>query len=180
MTRMTRFWLTLEQGVRFVIRCIEQMRGGEVFVPKIPSTRVIDLAKVIAPQAEIEVIGIRPGEKLHEVLIHEDEARVHGGAGRYVRGAADHRAVVRARLGGTRPAPAGWFPLRQRYQSAVARYRPDPRDCARIRRGGGKTAKDLSDRKQARDATARRLRTPPTCSGMSCAFLSPEPAACWA
>ncbi|HEX6305168.1 MAG TPA: UDP-N-acetylglucosamine 4,6-dehydratase (inverting), partial [Anaerolineales bacterium] len=73
--RMTRFWLTLEQGVRFVIRCIEDMRGGEVFVPKIPSTRITDLAKVIAPQAQLEVIGIRPGEKLHEVLIHEDEAR---------------------------------------------------------------------------------------------------------
>lgn len=73
--RMTRFWLTLEQGVRFVIRAIEQMRGGEVFVPKIPSTYIADLARLIAPQAEIEVIGIRPGEKLHEVLIHEDEAR---------------------------------------------------------------------------------------------------------
>lgn len=73
--RMTRFWLTLEQGVRFVIRCIEQMQGGEVFVPKIPSTRILDLARVIAPEAELEVIGIRPGEKLHEVLIHEDEAR---------------------------------------------------------------------------------------------------------
>jgi UDP-N-acetylglucosamine 4,6-dehydratase len=73
--RMTRFWLTLEQGVRFVIRCIEQMRGGEVFVPKIPSTRIVDLARVIAPGARLEVIGIRPGEKLHEVLIHEDEAR---------------------------------------------------------------------------------------------------------
>jgi UDP-N-acetylglucosamine 4,6-dehydratase len=73
--RMTRFWLTLEQGVRFVIRCTEQMRGGEVFVPKIPSTRIADLARVIAPQAELEVIGIRAGEKLHEVLIHEDEAR---------------------------------------------------------------------------------------------------------
>jgi UDP-N-acetylglucosamine 4,6-dehydratase/5-epimerase len=73
--RMTRFWLTLEQGVLFVIGCIEQMRGGEVFVPKIPSTRIIDLAQVIAPQAELEVVGIRPGEKLHEVLIHEDEAR---------------------------------------------------------------------------------------------------------
>jgi UDP-N-acetylglucosamine 4,6-dehydratase len=73
--RMTRFWLTLEQGVRFVIRCSEQMHGGEVFVPKIPSTRIVDLARVIAPQADFEVIGIRPGEKLHEVLIHEDEAR---------------------------------------------------------------------------------------------------------
>jgi len=73
--RMTRFWLTLEQGVRFVIRCTEQMSGGEVFVPKIPSTRIMDLARVIAPDARIEIVGIRPGEKLHEVLINEDEAR---------------------------------------------------------------------------------------------------------
>ena len=73
--RMSRFWITLEQGVRFVIRCIEEMHGGEVFVPKIPSTTIIDLARVIAPEAEIEIIGIRPGEKLHEVLISEDEAR---------------------------------------------------------------------------------------------------------
>jgi UDP-N-acetylglucosamine 4,6-dehydratase len=73
--RMTRFWLTLEQGVRFVIRCIEQMQGGEVFVPKIPSTKIIDLAKAIAPNAEIEIVGIRPGEKMHEVLISRDEAR---------------------------------------------------------------------------------------------------------
>lgn len=73
--RMTRFWLTLEQGVRFVIKCIEQMCGGEVFVPKIPSTRIVDLANAIAPQAALEVVGIRPGEKLHEVLINEDEAR---------------------------------------------------------------------------------------------------------
>jgi UDP-N-acetylglucosamine 4,6-dehydratase len=73
--RMTRFWLSLEQGVRFVISCTEQMEGGEVFVPKIPSMKVIDLARTIAPQAEIEIIGVRPGEKLHEVLISEDEAR---------------------------------------------------------------------------------------------------------
>jgi len=73
--RMTRFWLSLEVGVRFVLKAIEQMHGGEVFVPKIPSTRIVDVAKAIAPDAEIEYIGIRPGEKLHEVLIHEDEAR---------------------------------------------------------------------------------------------------------
>ncbi len=73
--RMTRFWLSLEQGVHFVINCIEQMEGGEVFVPKIPSTTIVDLAKAIAPEAVIEIIGIRPGEKLHEVLISEDEAR---------------------------------------------------------------------------------------------------------
>jgi UDP-N-acetylglucosamine 4,6-dehydratase len=73
--RMTRFWLSLQQGVQFVINCIEQMEGGEVFVPKIPSTKVTDLAKAIAPDAEMEIIGIRPGEKLHEVLISEDESR---------------------------------------------------------------------------------------------------------
>ncbi len=73
--RMTRFWISLEQGVRFVIRCAEQMHGGEVFVPKIPSMSIMELAKAMAPNANISVIGIRPGEKLHEVLISEDEAR---------------------------------------------------------------------------------------------------------
>lgn len=73
--RMTRFWISLEQGVRFVIRCIESMHGGEVFVPKIPSMSIMDLAKAVAPRAEVEITGIRPGEKLHEVLISEDEAR---------------------------------------------------------------------------------------------------------
>jgi UDP-N-acetylglucosamine 4,6-dehydratase/5-epimerase len=73
--RMTRFWLTLEQGVRFVLSCLQQMQGGEIFVPKIPSMRLLDLAETIAPGCEIETIGIRPGEKLHEVLVSEDEAR---------------------------------------------------------------------------------------------------------
>jgi UDP-N-acetylglucosamine 4,6-dehydratase/5-epimerase len=73
--RMTRFWLSLEQGVHFVINCIEEMQGGEVFVPKIPSTKVIDLARAIAPEALINIIGIRPGEKLHEDLLSVDEAR---------------------------------------------------------------------------------------------------------
>ena len=73
--RMTRFWISLEQGVRFVIQAAENMHGGEVFVPKIPSMKVVDLAKAIAPKAEVNIIGIRPGEKLHEVLISEDEAR---------------------------------------------------------------------------------------------------------
>ncbi len=73
--RMTRFWISLEQGARFVIRCAEQMHGGEVFVPKIPSMSIVDLARAVAPDAELNVIGIRPGEKLHEVLISEDEAR---------------------------------------------------------------------------------------------------------
>jgi len=73
--RMTRFWITLEQGVRFVLRCIELMQGGEVFVPKIPSMRVTDLARAIAPECETRNVGIRPGEKLHEVLVSEDDAR---------------------------------------------------------------------------------------------------------
>jgi len=73
--RMTRFWITLEQGVRFVIDCIAQMRGGEVFIPKIPSMKITELADVIAPDAERKIIGIRPGEKIHEVLLTEEEAR---------------------------------------------------------------------------------------------------------
>lgn len=73
--RMTRFWISLEQGVRFVIRCIEGMQGGEVFVPKIPSMAIMDLARAIAPEAKVQITGIRPGEKLHEVLISDDEAR---------------------------------------------------------------------------------------------------------
>jgi UDP-N-acetylglucosamine 4,6-dehydratase (inverting) len=73
--RMTRFWITLERGVRFVMDCIARMKGGETFVPKIPSMKVIDLANVIAPDAERKVTGIRSGEKLHEILLTEDEAR---------------------------------------------------------------------------------------------------------
>jgi UDP-N-acetylglucosamine 4,6-dehydratase len=73
--RMTRFWITLEQGVKLVIRTIEQMHGGEVFVPKIPSMNIMDLVEAIAPYCEVETIGIRPGEKVHEVLISEEEAR---------------------------------------------------------------------------------------------------------
>ncbi|HDP70439.1 MAG TPA: UDP-N-acetylglucosamine 4,6-dehydratase (inverting) [Actinobacteria bacterium] len=73
--RMTRFWITLEQGVKFVIKCFELMCGGEIFVPKIPSMNIIDLAKAIAPDCEFEFIGIRPGEKLHEVMIPKDESR---------------------------------------------------------------------------------------------------------
>ena len=73
--RMTRFWLTLEQGINFVIKSIERMEGGEIFVPKLKSTKIIDLADIIAPEAEKRIIGIRPGEKLHEVLITKEEAR---------------------------------------------------------------------------------------------------------
>lgn len=74
-TRMTRFWLTVGQGVSFVLRSLSLMHGGEVFVPKIPSMRIVDLAKAIGPDCEQVVTGIRPGEKLHEIMIPVDEAR---------------------------------------------------------------------------------------------------------
>jgi len=73
--RMTRFWITLDQGVQFVLDNLERMHGGEIFVPKIPSMKVTDLAKAIAPECDIKIIGIRPGEKLHEAMIMEDDAR---------------------------------------------------------------------------------------------------------
>ena len=74
--RMTRFWITLNQGVDFVLSTLASMRGGEIFVPKIPSLRITDLAKVMAPHLATHVTGIRPGEKLHEQLITADDARL--------------------------------------------------------------------------------------------------------
>ena len=73
--RMTRFWITIDQGVEFVIAMLGAMHGGELFVPKIPSMRVVDLAKAVAPNARLETVGIRPGEKLHEQMISVDDAR---------------------------------------------------------------------------------------------------------
>ena len=73
--KMTRFWLTLEQGVRLIIDCLCRMQGGEIFVPKIPSIKVVDLATAIDSNVQFEIVGIRPGEKLSEVLITEEEAR---------------------------------------------------------------------------------------------------------
>ena len=73
--RMTRFWITLEQAVGFVHWIAAHMRGGEVFVPKVPSMRIVDLARALAPEAELESIGIRPGEKLHEILVAREESR---------------------------------------------------------------------------------------------------------
>ncbi|QTN00388.1 MULTISPECIES: UDP-N-acetylglucosamine 4,6-dehydratase (inverting) [Sediminibacillus] len=74
-SRMTRFWITLDKGVQFVLDSLLRMQGGEIFVPKIPSMNVVDLAKSIAPNCEINYVGIRPGEKLHETMITEDDAR---------------------------------------------------------------------------------------------------------
>lgn len=73
--RMTRFWITLDQGVAFVTKSLEVMRGGELFVPKIPSMRIVDLARAMAPDARLEMVGIRPGEKLHEEMIAATDAR---------------------------------------------------------------------------------------------------------
>ena len=73
--KMTRFWITLEQGVAFLLKCLGLMQGGEIFIPKIPSFRIIDLAKVIAAGCKVKIVGIRPGEKVNEVLVPEDEAR---------------------------------------------------------------------------------------------------------
>ena len=73
-TRMTRFWITLPQAVEFVIKSFDRMSGGEIFVPRIPSTTILDLAEAMVPGAEIEVIGIRPGEKLHEEMISQNDA----------------------------------------------------------------------------------------------------------
>ena len=105
--RMTRFWISLDQGVRFVIRCIEDMHGGEVFVPKIPSMKMVDLARAVAPHAQIRLIGIRPGEKLHEVLISEDEART---------------TIELSDMYVVQPAAALWF---GRYWSEVGEVLPD-------------------------------------------------------
>jgi UDP-N-acetylglucosamine 4,6-dehydratase len=88
--RMTRFWITLEQAVDFVLSSMPLAAGGETFVPKIPSMRIEDLARALAPDAEVREIGIRPGEKLHEVLLTEDEARVSYDLG-------DRYAITRSR-----------------------------------------------------------------------------------
>jgi UDP-N-acetylglucosamine 4,6-dehydratase len=73
--KMTRFWLTIQEGVEFVLRSLERMQGGEIFVPKIPSFKIMDVARIVAPNVPIKFIGVRPGEKLHEVMITEDDAQ---------------------------------------------------------------------------------------------------------
>nr|WP_256497323.1 UDP-N-acetylglucosamine 4,6-dehydratase (inverting) [Sulfurospirillum sp. DNRA8] len=73
---MTRFWITLEQGVNFVLKNFERMQGGEIFIPKIPSMKMVDLAKSMAPQLGVKIIGIRPGEKMHEVMVPKDDSHL--------------------------------------------------------------------------------------------------------
>jgi UDP-N-acetylglucosamine 4,6-dehydratase len=74
--RMTRFWITLQQGVDFVLKCFERMHGGEIFVPRLPSIRITDLARAMAPGVATEVVGIRPGEKLHEIMCPADDSHL--------------------------------------------------------------------------------------------------------
>jgi UDP-N-acetylglucosamine 4,6-dehydratase len=74
--RMTRFWITLEQGVEFVIKNFTRMHGGEIFVPKIPSMRITDLVEAMAPGIKTKLIGIRPGEKLHEIMCPSDDSHL--------------------------------------------------------------------------------------------------------
>jgi UDP-N-acetylglucosamine 4,6-dehydratase len=108
--RMTRFWITLDQTVRFVLDSLPMAGGGEVFVPKIPSMRITDIVDAIAPGAERRVIGIRPGEKLHEVLVTEDESRHSFDLpDRYVILPEYASWQMRPVLGGTRMAPGFRF-----------------------------------------------------------------------
>ncbi|MCC5995754.1 MAG: UDP-N-acetylglucosamine 4,6-dehydratase (inverting) [Oceanicaulis sp.] len=108
--RMTRFWITLEQGVNFVLSALSDMQGGEIFVPKLPSMRTIDLARAIAPGLPHRIVGARPGEKLHEVMITPDDSRSTLDAGdRYVV-VAPGREHVRRRWeeAGAAPVRDGW------------------------------------------------------------------------
>ena len=73
---MTRFWITLQEGVNFVLKGMGRMQGGEIFIPKIPSVRIVDLAKAMAPDLSIKIIGIRPGEKLHEIMCPADDSHL--------------------------------------------------------------------------------------------------------
>lgn len=106
--RMTRFWITLEQGVRFVIDHIERMYGGEIFIPKIPSMKVTDLAEAIAPEAKRKITGIRPGEKINEILITEEEARHTQKFDNYFAIEPEHPFWGKDNLQGGKPLPEGF------------------------------------------------------------------------
>ena len=103
--RMTRFWITLEQGVQFVMDSLQRMKGGEIFIPRLPSMRVVDLADAIAPALERRIIGIRPGEKIHEVLLTEDEARHSCDFGTYFTIEPEHAFWQKEEVPGGRPLP---------------------------------------------------------------------------
>jgi len=106
--RMTRFCLTLAQSVEIVLRCLNDMRGGEVFVPKAPTMRLVDLVEAIAPGCAVETIGVRPGERIHELLISEDEARRTVEFGDMYVIAPDAPSVAELRAIGGRPLRDGF------------------------------------------------------------------------
>jgi UDP-N-acetylglucosamine 4,6-dehydratase/5-epimerase len=109
--RMTRFWITLDQAVAFVLQCFDRMEGGEIFVPKIPSMRIMDLARTIGVHCKLDIVGIRPGEKLHEVMITADDAQNCLEFDEHFAILANHKGVNRteycARNGGA-PCPEGF------------------------------------------------------------------------
>ena len=107
--RMTRFNITLDDGVAFVISCLERMNGGEIFVPKIPSLRVVDLARAIAPDVPVKIVGIRPGEKLHEMMITVDDARATVEFG-------DHYVILPSRPYQTATIPTTGKPVEEGFE----------------------------------------------------------------
>ena len=109
--RMTRFWITLEQGVAFVLSCLGMMHGGEIFVPRIPSMRMVDLATALAPDLPQRIVGIRPGEKLHEVMITADDARntVRLPDRFIIEPSFDFWVESRSRTEGAVPVPEGFY-----------------------------------------------------------------------
>ena len=108
-SRMTRFWMTLEQGVDFVLSCLERMVGGEIFVPKLPSMNIMDLIQAIAPDCDIETVGIRPGEKIHEVMVTSDDARMTSEFDNYYIVKPHNRYVIERFAGeGGQPVPEGF------------------------------------------------------------------------
>jgi UDP-N-acetylglucosamine 4,6-dehydratase len=107
---MTRFWITLDEGVKFVLSCIDVMHGGEIFIPKLQTVRVVDLARAIGPNIPLRMVGIRPGEKIHETLISVDEARMTL--------ELDDRYIIRAPLSLWQdriPGSLGGQPVRQEF-----------------------------------------------------------------
>ena len=108
--KMTRFWITLEQAIKFVLQCLSRMHGGEIFVPKIPSMNIVDLAKAIAPECRIEIVGIRPGEKLHETMVPEDDARntIEYDDFYVIRSLSGEAEGFSANQNGGQPCPAGF------------------------------------------------------------------------
>ena len=136
--RMTRFWITLDQGVEFVLQSLERMFGGEIFVPKLPSMKVVDLARVIAPECRMEIVGIRPGEKLHEVMIPEDDSYHTVEYDTYYAILPTFHDLGRQGIHRAKrwQAVSGQFPVQQRSQHALVDRRRVARD-GRSRGGGG-------------------------------------------